>query len=91
MTESLTLCAGRRVPVVVFLSEEFHECARYGDRTLAAYRTLAADQLGPACPTGIVGPSDNLLSAVVADWLREFERVSLMLRISPRLRLKHGD
>jgi hypothetical protein len=31
------------------------------------------------------------MNAVVDDWLREFERVQLMLRLSPRLRQKHGD
>jgi hypothetical protein len=91
LADTMTINAGQRVPVVIFLSEDFHECARYGERTLATYRKLAADQLGPSCPTGIVGPSDDLLSAVVGDWLREFERISLMLRLSPRLREKHGD
>ncbi len=91
LADTLTINGGQRVPVVIFLSEDFHECARYGERTLATYRKLVTDQLGPSCPTGIVGPSDDLLSAVAADWLREFERVSHMLRLSPRLREKYGD
>ncbi len=83
--------AGRRVPAVIFLSEDDYECGRYGDRTLAAYRQMAADRLGPACPTGIVPPGPALLSAATAEWVGQFERVQLMLRLSKRLREKHGD
>jgi len=88
----LSLCGGNRVPVVVFLSEDFAECGRYGDRTLSRYRELAGTLMGAACPTGIASaaPAD-LLSAVTADWLVEFERIQLMLRLSPRLRERYGD
>jgi thiol-disulfide isomerase/thioredoxin len=87
----LSLCGGNRVPVLVFLSEDFTECGRYGDRTLAKYRDMAATLLGPACPTGIGAPDPNSLAAVTSDWLNEFERVQLMLRLSARLRERHGD
>lgn len=88
---ALTINAGRRVPHVVFLSEDFQEVARYGDRTLATYRHKAATQLGPACPTGLVPPDADLVAATVQEWLNEFERVQLLLRLSARLREKHGD
>jgi hypothetical protein len=52
---------------------------------------MAADQLGPACPTGIVPPGGDLLGRVVQEWLDQFERVQLMLRTSARLRERHGD
>ncbi|MFO7311114.1 MAG: thioredoxin family protein [Bacillota bacterium] len=91
LTEALRINGGRRVPVVVFLSEDFFECARYGDRVLAFYRQMARDQLGPACPAGVVPPGDDLLRAATSEWLAEFERVHLMLRLSPRLRERHGD
>jgi hypothetical protein len=87
----LVLNQGRRVPVVVFLSEDFQECGRYGDRTISMYRKMAQERLGPACSTGIVPPSDGYTAAVLADWLDELERIQLMLRLSPRLRQKHGD
>lgn len=87
----LKICGGARVPAVVFLSEDGQEVGRYGDRTLSKYRKLAADQLGPSCPTGLVPPEQKLLESVTQDWLNEFERVQLLLRISPRLRQKHGD
>lgn len=87
----LSVNGGSRVPIVVFLSEDFQEVARYGDRTLSRYRKLAADQLGPSCPTGIVPPDDDETAEVVSEWLDEFERAQLLLRLSPRLREKHGD
>lgn len=90
LRRKLSLCAGHRVPVVVFCSEDFQECGRYGDRTLSKYREMARTQLGAACPTGIGGDS-SLLSAVTQEWLNEFERIQLMLRLSPRLRQAHGD
>ncbi|MGQ0571118.1 MAG: thioredoxin family protein [Armatimonadota bacterium] len=89
--DALVLNAGRRVPVVVFLSEDFEECGRYGDRTISMYRKMAQERLGPACPTGIVVPADGYLTAVTTDWVDEVERVQLMLRLSPRLRQQHGD
>jgi len=89
--DALMLNAGRRVPVVVFLSEDFHECGRFGDRTLSMYRKMARDRLGAACPAGVVPPGPDLLAEVTADWLRELERVQLLLRLSPRLRARHAD
>src|SRR5437588_666861 len=59
--DALAINGGYRVPVVVFLSEDGHEVFRYGERTLSIYRKLAADQLGPACPTGLVVPTDDPL------------------------------
>lgn len=89
--DAVVMNMGRRVPVVVFLSEDDQECGRYGDRALATYRQMAADRLGPACPTGIVPPGPALLGAVTAEWVGQFERIQLMLRLSKRLREKHGD
>lgn len=89
--DALAINGGHRVPVVVFLSEDGLEVFRYGERTLSVYRKLAADQLGPACPTGLVPPSDDALALAVSEWLGEFERAQLILRLSPRLRQMHGD
>lgn len=85
------LCGGNRVPLLVFLSEDNQFCGMYGDRTLAKYRQIAVDQLGPACPSGISPPNQELLDAVAQEWLVEFERIQLMLRLSGRLRQVHGD
>ena len=89
--EALAINGGHRVPAVLFLSEDGFEVARYGDRTLSTYRRKAADQLGAACPTGIVPPDADLLDLVTAEWLAEFERVQILLRLAPRLRRLHGD
>lgn len=46
IARALSINDGLRIPVVVFLSEDFFECARYGERTLATYRKMAAERLG---------------------------------------------
>jgi thiol-disulfide isomerase/thioredoxin len=91
LTEQVRLNAGDRVPVALFLAEDFEFCGLYGDRTLTRYRALAARQLGPACPTGITAPEQGELAATLEDWLGECERIQLMLRLSARLRQKHND
>ena len=91
LADQLKICGGSRVPVLIFLSEDGQFVGLYGDRTLAKYRRMAADQLGASCPTGLVVPDTTLTAAVVGEWLDEFERVQLLLRLSPRLRQLHGD
>jgi len=55
------------------------------------YRRKAERELGPACPVTI-GPQDGNEAAVeIQEWLDTFERVQLMLRLSPPLRRRHGD
>ena len=90
LTSELTICGGNRVPSLLFLSEDGFVCGRAGDRTLSKYRDMAASQLGAACPTGI-GQPQSLLDQVTQNWLDEFERIQLMLRLSGRLRQLHGD
>ena len=85
------ICAGDRVPVAIFLNEDFDYISMLGDRTLARYRAVAARTLGPSCPLpGAAVPQDEL-DATVTDWLNEFERVALLLRLSAKLRAKHAD
>jgi thiol-disulfide isomerase/thioredoxin len=91
LTEKVHINAGDRVPVALFLAEDHELCSVLGDRTLNRYRALAARQLGPSCPTGIVLPGADEMAATLQDWLNEFERVQLMLRLSSRLRQKHSD
>lgn len=86
----LKINGGNRVPVVVFFSEDGQEVARYGERTLTAYRKMIAQIGGDTCSSGIVS-ANSFLADVTADWLREVERVQWILRLSPRLRTKHGD
>jgi thiol-disulfide isomerase/thioredoxin len=91
LVEQVRMNGGDRVPVVLFLSEDYEWCATAGDRTISRYRALALRKLGVACPTGIVAPDKDELEATLADWLNEVERVQLMLRLTPRLRQKHQD
>ena len=91
LIESFRINAGDRVPVALFFAEDFEFCAAFGERTINRYRAFARKLLGAACPTGIVAPDQDEMNATLADWLVEIERIQLMLRISPRLRQKHGD
>jgi hypothetical protein len=91
LQRELRINGGDRVPVVVFLSEDGLEVARYGERTLSKYRQMMRDQAGAGCPTGLIASGDPLLVQVTQDWLNEFERVQWLLRLSPRLRQRHGD
>ena len=91
VADALSINGGHRVPAVLFLSEDFQEVARYGERTLSTYRRLAAEQLGDSCPTGLVPPTDDATRLATAEWLDEFERAQLILRLSPKLRARYGD
>jgi thiol-disulfide isomerase/thioredoxin len=87
----LKVCGGQRVPVAMFLSEDYTPILFYGDKTLSAYRAAAATQIGESCSSGAVPPPAEAIAAVTADWLDQFERVQLILRLSGRLRQLHGD
>jgi thiol-disulfide isomerase/thioredoxin len=91
LATELRICGGARVPALVFLSEDGQEVGRYGDRTLSKYRQMVSQLAGASCPTGLVLPEQQLLDAVVGDWLNEFERAQWILRTSARLRQLHGD
>lgn len=90
-TANFKIASGGRVPVAIFLNEDFDFVSLMGDKTLARLRTLAAQSLGPACPLpGAPIPADER-AAVTQDWLNEFERVALLLRLSAKLRARHND
>ena len=91
LAEELKICGGSRVPQIVIMSEDFLPVSREGDRTLSRYRQMAADQLGAACPTGLGLDTDPTTQMVVQDWVDNFERAQLILRLSPSLRKKHND
>jgi thiol-disulfide isomerase/thioredoxin len=91
LQDRVRINGGRRVPVLLFLAEDYALCGWFGDRVLARYRALAQQRLGGACPMpGAPVPQDEL-EATLADWLAHFERFNLMLRLSTRLRQAHGD
>ena len=91
LSSQVRINGGDRVPVALFLSEDFELCSVYGDRTLTRYRAIVARQLGAACPLLLTAPPADELSATLQDWLDEVERIQLMLRLSSRLRQRYGD
>jgi hypothetical protein len=95
VAKELSICGAPRVPMFVFLSEDWYECQRFGERTLTAYREKARKKLagleGASCPTGLKAPGQDMLAANVAEWLALVERVQWMLLTSPRLTQKHGE
>lgn len=91
LAEAVKICGGLRVPTALFLNEDFDFVSLLGDRTLARYRAAAARKLGPSCPLPGAPESADAVAATVQDWASEFERVHLLLRLSPKLRAKHGD
>ena len=90
-SSKLRINGGDRVPVVVFMSEDHEPVSIFGDRTLSRYRAMAVERLGPSCPIPNAPVPQDALHATLQDWLDEFERVQLLLRLSPRLRDRHGD
>jgi len=82
--------AGFRVPVTWFLAEDMEPVSCFGDRTLSRYRSMARKALGPAANVLAPAPADPVRE-VLHEVLEEFERVQLLLRLSGRLRQKHGD
>ena len=73
------------------MAEDFELCSIFGDRTLTRYRAMAERALGAACMVPGAPLPDDDVAGTLADWVDEFERVQLMLRLSGRLRQKHGD
>ena len=76
LAETLKICGGGRVPVVVFLNEDGQFVSLLGDRTLSKYRQLADDQLG---------------SSIVPDWVgraRRFAHRSRGARVARRIRAR---
>ena len=86
LRDELRVLGAMRVPIAVFLTEDFHEIGRYWDRPLIVYRKKTATELGAACP--LPGSADS--GALAAEWLDMFERVILMARLAPPLRARHG-
>lgn len=87
----LRVVGAERVPMILFLTEDFWELGRFGDRLLSVYRAKARRELGAACSTGLFAPPDDELRAEQAEWIDIFERMLLMARLSPPLRARHGD
>lgn len=91
LQDELRINGAERVPVVVVLSEDFFEVLRFGDRHLSVYRRKARNELGPACDSGLMPPSEEDLMTELSEWVDLFERAQLILRLAPMLRQRYGD
>jgi hypothetical protein len=91
LTNQIKINAGLRVPVLLFCAEDYELVGWYGDRVLTRYRSLAARNLGPSCPLPGAPVPQGEIAATLQEWLNEFERVHLLLRLSARLRQIHKD
>ncbi|MAT81614.1 MAG: thiol reductase thioredoxin [Phycisphaerae bacterium] len=91
LMDALCINGGRRVPMVVFTAEDFEPVSVAGDRTLNYYRHMAAARLGAHCPVPGAPTDAGMIKLTTQDWIDEFERVHLLLRLSGRLRQRHGD
>jgi len=89
LQDELRIVGALRVPRVVFLSEDFWEIGRFGERLLHIYRSKAAREIGRGVDTGVLSPTS--LKKEMSEWLDIFERMLLMVRLSPPLRRRHGD
>ena len=89
LQDELRLVGGLRVPVVVFLTEDFWEVSRFGERLLHVYRSKAAREIGRGIDEGLLSP--HALELEMSEWVDIFERILLMVRLSPPLRRRHGD
>lgn len=89
LKNELRLVGATRVPVVVFLSEDWWEVGRFGDRMLTVYRAKATREVGRPYDAGVL--SRQAMERELEEWVSIFERMLIMLRLSPPLRRRHGD
>ena len=74
-----------------FMAEDFEFVSVFGDCSLSRYRSMARKALGPEVEGVLPTPPENPVREVLAEMLEEVERVQWLLRLSGRLRQKHGD
>ncbi|NDC37944.1 MAG: thiol reductase thioredoxin [Proteobacteria bacterium] len=91
MADELRIHGASRVPVLLIVSEDFFEVARFGDRTLSAYRTKAAVEVGATCDAGLTPSSTADLAQEITEWFEVIERAQLLLRTSGLLRARYRD
>lgn len=90
LRDEIRILGAARVPVVVFLTEDFFEVGRFGDRMLITYRKMASRAYGRDRWSLPATPEEGLASEI-GEWVDIFERCLLMARLSPLLKRRHGD
>ncbi len=91
LVAAVRMNAGFRVPMTYFLAEDFVPVALFGDRSPSRYRAMAKKALPPEETAALPPPPADPVREVLREMLEECERVQLLLRLSPRLRERHGD
>jgi len=91
LQDELLINGAKKVPVIVVLSEDFFEIARFGDRHLSVYRRKIEQETGTACDAGLITPSDDEISQELGEWVDFFERAHAVLRLAPMLRRRYND
>lgn len=89
LQEELKIVGALRVPIIVFLSEDYWEIGRFGERLLSVYRSKAAREVGRGSDRGVLSPGS--LEREISEWLDVFERMLIMVRLAPPLRKRHKD
>jgi hypothetical protein len=90
LRDEIRIMGAARVPVVVFLTEDFFEVGRFGDRMLTTYRNMASREYGSDRGSLSASPEEEA-ALELGEWVDIFERCLLMARLSPLLRRRHGD
>jgi thiol-disulfide isomerase/thioredoxin len=89
LKDEIRIMGGPRVPVVIFLTEDWLEAGRFSDRTLTVYRSKMAREVGRGVDQGVLSPQAR--ERELSEWVDLFERILIMLRVAPALRKKYGD
>jgi hypothetical protein len=90
LRDEIRIMGAARVPVVVFLTEDFFEVGRFGDRMLVSYRNMAFREYG-SDRWPLPASQEEGLAYELAEWVNIFERCILMARLSPLLKRRHSD
>ena len=91
LQDELKINGANKVPIVVSLSEDFFEVGRFGDNHLSVYRRKLANELGAVCDPGILRPEAQSLDQEISEWVAYFDRLQILLRLSPMLRQRYKD
>lgn len=89
LQDELRVLGALRVPIVVFLTEDYWEVGRFGERLLSVYRSKAAREIGRGKDQGVLSP--KALKRETTEWLDIFERMLLMVQLAPPLRRRYND
>lgn len=91
LSDQVKVCGGNRVPTVLFANEDFEFCGLSTDKSISRLRGLAARSLGAACPLPGAPIESDEVAATLQDWVNDFEKMHLLVRLSAKLRDRHGD